>query len=89
MGYIRGKWISIPSMKRAYIFWFRDGHNFQILPTADEKYFRFLYYICSVYNTVNGMHGAIMDFQWVSAQISGFNIGAPIEYAHCCGQLWV
>ncbi len=22
-----------------------------------------------------------MDFQWVSAHISGFNIGAPIEYA--------
>ncbi len=25
---------------------------------------------------------AIMVFQWVSAHISGFNIGAPIEYAH-------
>ncbi len=23
-----------------------------------------------------------MDFQWVSAHISGFNIGAPTEYAH-------
>ena len=25
---------------------------------------------------------AIMVFQWVSANISGFNIGAPIEYAY-------
>ncbi len=25
---------------------------------------------------------AIMVFRWVSAHISGFNIGAPIQYAH-------